>query len=179
MGEQFCMTDHIVYLANSSGIKVGITRASQIPTRWIDQGATQALPIMRVSTRQLSGLIEVLCKQYVADKTSWRTMLKGCAEPIDLSEQAQVLLEKIQPDIEALQAQHGLQSLQSLQNTGVTSTDITYPVLQYPSKVTSLSLDKTPVIEGVLLGIKGQYLILDKGVINIRKHTAYQVSVTI
>lgn len=175
------MTDHIVYLANSSGIKVGITRASQIPTRWIDQGATQAVPIMRVATRQLSGFVEVLFKHYVADKTNWRTMLKGSAAPIDLIAEAKILLAKVQADIEALQAQHGLQALQPLIETDNTAsiTEITYPVLQYPNKVTSLSFDKIPTIESVLLGIKGQYLILDSGVINIRKHTAYQVSVTI
>ena len=175
------MMDHIVYLANSSGIKVGITRATQIPTRWIDQGATQALPIMRVATRQLSGLVEVLFKHYVADKTNWRTMLKGSATPIDLITEAKILLAKVQTDVEALQIQHGLQALQPLitDDNTATITEIAYPVLQHPSKVTSLSFDKTPTIEGVLLGIKGQYLILDNGVINIRKHTAYQVSVTI
>jgi len=83
-GEQFCMTDHVVYLANSSGIKVGITRATQIPTRWIDQGATQALPIMRVATRQQSGFVEDLLRSQVADKTNWRALLKGDAAPVDL-----------------------------------------------------------------------------------------------
>ncbi|MFO6382444.1 DUF2797 domain-containing protein, partial [Pseudomonas aeruginosa] len=84
-GERFCMTDHVVYLANSSGVKVGITRASQIPTRWIDQGARQALPILRVATRQQSGLVEDLLRSQVADRTNWRAMLKGEAEPVDLA----------------------------------------------------------------------------------------------
>jgi len=75
-GESFCMTDHIVYLANSSGIKVGITRASQVPTRWIDQGARQALPILRVATRQQSGLVEDLLRTQVADRTNWRALLR-------------------------------------------------------------------------------------------------------
>jgi hypothetical protein len=83
-GEQFCMTDHIVYLANSSGVKVGITRLNQIPTRWIDQGAIQALPILRVKTRQQSGLVEDVIRQHVADKTNWRTMLKGEVTKMDL-----------------------------------------------------------------------------------------------
>ncbi|MGH8464909.1 MAG: DUF2797 domain-containing protein, partial [Pseudomonas sp.] len=82
-GEQFCMTDHVVYLANSSGIKVGITRATQVPTRWIDQGARQALPIMRVATRQQSGLVEDLLRSQVADRTNWRALLKGEAEALD------------------------------------------------------------------------------------------------
>jgi hypothetical protein len=85
-GEQFCMTDHVVYLANSSGIKVGITRATQLPTRWLDQGASQALPIMRVSTRQQSGFVEDLFRSQVADKTNWRALLKGDAQAVDLKQ---------------------------------------------------------------------------------------------
>ena len=83
-GDQNCFTDHYVYLANSSGVKVGITRGSQVPTRWIDQGATQAKPIARVQTRHQSGLLEVLCAQHVGDRTAWQTMLKGNGEPQDL-----------------------------------------------------------------------------------------------
>ena len=87
-GEQFCMTEHVVYLANSSGAKVGITRATQVPTRWIDQGATQALPIMRVATRQQSGLVEDVLRSQVTDRTNWRAMLKGEAAPLDLAQLA-------------------------------------------------------------------------------------------
>ena len=175
-GERFCMTDHIVYLANSSGLKVGITRASQIPTRWIDQGAIQAMPFIRVSTRLQSGLLETLFKEFVADRTNWRAMLKGVAEPLDLQTSARELLDMNRSRIAALQEQFGLQAIQLLENPDV--VDIHYPVENYPSRVTSLSFDKTPTIEGVLQGIKGQYLILDTGVINIRKHTSYQVSVS-
>ncbi len=175
-GDQFCMTDHIVYLANSSGLKVGITRATQVPTRWIDQGATQALPFVRVSTRQQSGLVETIFKAFVNDKTNWRAMLKGTAEPLDLKTAAEDLLKMNQSRIEALQEQFGLQAIQSIQNPEL--VEINYPVEQYPVKVTSVGFDKQPVIEGVLQGIKGQYLILDTGVINIRKHTSYQVSLS-
>lgn len=175
-GERFCMTDHIVYLANSSSLKVGITRASQIPTRWIDQGAAQAMPFIRVSTRLQSGLLETLFKEFVADRTNWRAMLRGVAEPLDLQASAQELLDMNRSRIAALQEQFGLQAIQPLENPDV--VDIHYPVESYPARVTSLSFDKTPTIEGVLQGIKGQYLILDTGVINIRKHTSYQVSVS-
>lgn len=175
-GEQFCMTDHVVYLANSSGLKVGITRASQIPTRWIDQGATQAISFIRVATRQQSGLLESLFKEFVADRTNWRAMLKGTAEPLDLVTSAQELMGMNCSRITALQEQFGIQAIQPVENPEV--VDIHYPVEQYPTKVTSLSFDKTPSVEGVLQGIKGQYLILDTGVLNIRKHTSYQVSVT-
>ena len=175
-GGQFCMTDHVVYLANSSGLKVGITRASQMPTRWIDQGATQAMAFMRVATRQQSGLLESLFKEFVADRTNWRTMLKGAAEPLDLAASARELMDMNRSRITALQEQFGILAIQPVATP--TMIDILYPVEQYPSKVSSLSFDKTPTIEGVLQGIKGQYLILDTGVLNIRKHTSYQVSFT-
>lgn len=172
-GDEFCQQDHIVYLANSSGIKVGITRASQLPTRWIDQGAIQALPIIRVRSRKQSGFVETVFKQHVADKTNWRTMLKGEVEPLDLIKQASNLIEVCRSDIEDLQDQFGFHAISVL--TGMEEIDINYPVIEYPTKVSSLSFDKNDVIEGMLLGIKGQYLILDTGVINIRKFTGYEI----
>ncbi|MDP3844835.1 MAG: DUF2797 domain-containing protein [Pseudomonas sp.] len=174
-GEQFCMTDHVVYLANSSGVKVGITRATQVPTRWIDQGASQALPIIRVSTRQQSGFVEDLLRSQVADRTNWRTMLKGEAAPVDLRQVAEQILGVCAEGMSELQQRFGLQAIQPLSDAQV--LDIRYPVSAYPSKITSLDLEKTPQIEGTLLGIKGQYLIFDVGVINIRKYTAYQLAV--
>lgn len=175
-GDTHCMRDHIVYLANSSGVKVGITRGSQVPTRWLDQGAVQALPIFRVSNRLQSGLVEVIFKSHVADKTNWRAMLKGGVESVDLAAQRDRLVADCADDIRALQDTHGIQSIQPL--TEMSETVIDYPVLEYPTKITSLNLDKEPVIEGRLMGLKGQYLIFDCGVINIRKFAAYQVTVT-
>ncbi|WP_263141664.1 DUF2797 domain-containing protein [Pseudomonas sp. RIT-PI-AD] len=174
-GQRFCMSDHIVYLANSSGIKVGITRASQIPTRWIDQGARQALPILRVATRQQSGQVEDLLRSQVGDRTNWRALLKGEAPELDLAALRDSILGACAEGLLALQQRHGLQAIQLL--TGIKPIDIRYPVEAYPSKIVSLDLDKTPVVEGTLHGIKGQYLILDTGVINIRKYTAYQLAV--
>lgn len=174
-GERFCMTDHVVYLANSSGVKVGITRASQIPTRWLDQGASQALPIFRVATRQQSGLVEDLLRTQVADKTNWRALLKGDAVPLDLPAIRDQLLESCAEGIAALQQRFGLQAIQPVGDAEV--VEIRYPVEAYPTKVASHDLEKTPVVEGILRGIKGQYLILDTGVINLRKYTAYQVAV--
>jgi hypothetical protein len=174
-GEQFCMTDHVVYLANSSGVKVGITRASQVPTRWIDQGASQALPIVRVATRQQSGFVEDLLRTQVADRTNWRAMLKGEAAPVDLRQVAEQILSVCAEGFSELQQRFGLQAIQPLTDAHV--LDIRYPVTAYPVKVASLDLEKTPVIEGTLLGIKGQYLIFDTGVINLRKYTAYQLAV--
>ncbi len=174
-GEQFCMTDHVVYLANSSGVKVGITRATQIPTRWLDQGASQALPILRVATRQQSGLVEDLLRSQVADRTNWRALLKGDAEPADLVAVREQLFDSCREGLEALQQHFGLQAIQPLADAE--PLEIRYPIEQYPARIVSLDLDKTPVIEGTLQGIKGQYLIFDTGVINIRKYTAYQVAV--
>ncbi|MFG0866618.1 DUF2797 domain-containing protein [Pseudomonas sp. FYR_7] len=174
-GEQFCMTDHVVYLANSSGIKVGITRATQLPTRWLDQGASQALPILRVATRQQSGLVEDLLRSQVPDRTNWRALLKGDAELLDLPALRDQVLEACAEGLGQLQVRFGLQAIQPLTDAEV--VHMTYPVQAYPTKVVSFNLDKNPVVEGTLLGIKGQYLIFDTGVINIRKYTAYQLAV--
>ena len=174
-GEQFCMTDHVVYLANSSGVKVGITRASQVPTRWIDQGATQALPILRVATRQQSGFVEDLLRSQVADKTNWRALLKGDAVPVDLLAIREQLFAACAAGITELQQRFGLQAVQPLSAAEV--LEIRYPIAAYPAKITSFNLDKQPLAEGTLLGIKGQYLMFDTGVINIRKYTAYQLAV--
>ena len=175
-GERFCMTDHVVYLAKSSGVKVGITRASQVPTRWIDQGASQALPIMRVATRQQSGFVEDLLRSQVADRTNWRAMLKGEAPPLDLQGIRDELFDHCADGIRALQDRFGLQAIQPVSD--VQPIEISYPVDAYPTKVVSFDLDKTPVVEGTLRGIKGQYLILDTGVINLRKFTAYQLAIS-
>lgn len=173
-GEQHCMTDHFVYLANTSGLKVGITRGSQVPTRWMDQGATQAVPIFRVATRLQSGLVEVLFKDHVADKTNWRAMLKGSAEPRDLEQERSKLVAGCASELDTLRQTHGLQAITELCAQPV--THISYPVLEYPEKVSSLNLDKTPSVGGTLMGIKGQYLIFDTGVINMRKYGGYQLS---
>ncbi len=173
-GETHCMIEHVVYLANSSGVKVGITRHSQVPTRWIDQGAIQALPILRVQTRQQSGLVEDALRQHVADKTNWRAMLKGDNHILDLPALRDDLLQRSAAELRALQDRFGLQAIQPVTDADV--TEIHYPVQQYPTKVASFNLDKTPTVSGILQGIKGQYLILDTGVINLRKFTAYQVT---
>lgn len=172
-GETFCMTDHIVYLANSSGVKVGITRASQVPTRWIDQGAIQALPIMRVATRQQSGLVEDILRQQVADKTNWRTMLKGAVEFIDLAAIRDQVLDNAWNDIVSLQNRFGIQAIDIIDSGEL--YEFEYPVEQYPTKITTHNLDKTAEVEGLLHGIKGQYLLLDNGVINLRKFGAYHI----
>lgn len=168
---QHCMRPHVVYLANTSSVKVGITRETQIPTRWIDQGASQALPILRVAQRYHAGLIEHGFKRHVSDRTNWRSMLKHEVEEIDLY----AIFESCWPEVEADlddEVRDGMQVIASADAV----IDLDYPALRFPQKVVSFNLDKQPVVEGNLDAIKGQYLILDNGVINLRKYGGYLVS---
>ncbi|MFT2098657.1 DUF2797 domain-containing protein [Marinomonas sp. 2405UD66-6] len=175
--EKYCMQSHYVYLANSSALKVGITRGDQLPTRWIDQGATQARPLFRVENRRMSGLVEVLFKNEVSDKTNWRNMLKGSSIVMDLEREQERLIGQLYEGLDALQNEFGLQSITDLSDENETH-EFNYPVLEYPTKITSINAEKTPQIEGTLMGIKGQYWMLDTGVINIRKYTGYQATLT-
>lgn len=172
-GEQFCFQPHAVYLANSSGIKVGITRQTQIPTRWIDQGATQALAIFKVQSRYISGLIEIAIAKHVSDKTSWQQMLKNKAEPVDLVARRDELIAVCAAELAKISQRFGQQALELLADEQ--PVDIHFPVDSYPVKVKSFNLDKNTEVSGVLHGIKGQYLLLDTGVINIRKFSGYEL----
>jgi hypothetical protein len=161
-----CLTEQVVYLSLTSGIKVGVTRSHQVPTRWIDQGAVRALEFARTPNRYQAGLMEVALKEHLADKTNWRKMLSG-SDPggVDL------LLEKnrLVPLIRGELSSHITGAMEEV--------SLQYPVLQYPEKIQSLNFDKDPLVSGVLMGIKGQYLMLDQGrVINIRKFGGYQIS---
>ncbi|WP_117235408.1 DUF2797 domain-containing protein [Vibrio maerlii] len=171
-GEENCMVDHFVYLSNTSSLKVGITRHTQIPTRWIDQGATQGLPVLKVKTRQISGLIEVEIAKHIADKTNWRTLLKGDGAPIELQQRWDELYPLVEEHIANIRAQFGEDSVEVLTNDIVS---LAYPVEQHPTKIVSHNFDKNAEVAGVLQGIKGQYLIFDTGVINIRKFGSYEV----
>ncbi|ANF81708.1 hypothetical protein A3K93_05595 [Acinetobacter sp. NCu2D-2] len=178
--QEVCFQPHIVYLANSSALKVGITRFGQMPTRWLDQGATQALPIMQVGSRRLSGQLETMFGTQVADKTDWRKLLKGEAEPINLLEIRDNLLEEFSPQIQQIRDEFSM-NFDFNENVEILEKELPrefiYPVEQYPEKIKSHNLDKTPIIRGKLQGIKGQYLILDTGVINIRKYTGYELKI--
>ncbi len=129
-----------------------------------------------MATRQQSGLVEDLLRSQVADRTNWRALLKGDAAPVDLRAVREGVLDACADGLRALQQRFGLQAIQPLDGAEV--VEIRYPVTVYPQKIVSLDLEKTPVVEGTLMGIKGQYLILDTGVINIRKFTAYQTAVS-
>lgn len=175
-GEQHCFQPHVVYLANSSGLKVGITRKTQLPTRWLDQGAIQALPILEVDNRLQSGLVETLFKQMVGDRTNWRAMLKGDVAPIDLPAERDRLLAALDQELAALKQRVGEQAIGTLAASPV---ELHYPVLESPRKVVSHNFDKSPEVSGRLMGLKGQYLIFDTGVINLRKFGGYEVEVAI
>ncbi|MEE4198544.1 MAG: DUF2797 domain-containing protein [Bacteroidales bacterium] len=167
--KEHCLQDHYVYLAVSSGLKVGVTRHTQIPARWIDQGASFAIKIAKTPNRHLAGLLEVDLKKHFADKTNWRNMLTDKIDTgIDLLEQK----EKAREFIKKEYAQYFINDHEIV--------DIHYPVTTYPSKVNSFTFDKEEQITGQLTGIKGQYLIFDGGrVLNIRKHNGYEVELTI
>ncbi len=174
-GEQHCMAPHWVYLANSTGVKVGITRASQGAVRWMDQGAVAALPLFEVSSRHYSGLMEVLFAKHVPDKTNWRALLKEDAEPVDLAGCRDRLLVLCAHELDALEQQYP----SACKALDVLEYQFAYPVRRYPEKVSSLSLDRQPRIDAEIWGIKGQYLILSSGVLNMRAMTSYMVSVEI
>jgi len=175
--QEHCMQPHFVYLANSSGVKVGITRGTQIPTRWIDQGASAALPIFKVQTRLQSGLLEVELKNHVSDRTDWRKMLKGSPDAVDLAAVRDDIVSQSNKAIKKLKQKFGDEAFEYLQDEK--QVEIKYPVTVYPEKVKSLNFDKQDEIEGTLLGIKGQYLILDIGVLNMRKFSGYELSVKV
>ncbi|MGZ8094684.1 MAG: DUF2797 domain-containing protein [Methylosarcina sp.] len=176
-GETFCFQPHIVYLANSSGIKVGITRQTQVPTRWIDQGAVQALPIFKVASRYISGLVETTIGKHVSDKTSWQQMLKNQVEVIDLEKRRDELIACCEAELIEISKRFGAGAIELLSSEKPVA--LHFPVDNYPVKVCALNFDKNPEVSGTLHGIKGQYLILDTGVINIRKFTGYEVEFSI
>lgn len=159
---------HIVYLANSSNVKVGVTRKTQVPTRWIDQGAHEALEILEVPNRYLAGVAEVALKAHISDKTNWRKMLTNTIEDANLAEVKEALKVHLPEEVLPYYLEDN------------TETNIEFPVLQFPEKLKTLNLDKTPSYQGKLVGVKGQYLIFeDQTVFNVRKHEGYKVSVGI
>ena len=174
-GQTHCMQPHYVYLANASGLKVGITRGNQIPTRWLDQGAVQALPVIQVQSRHHAGLVEVAFKKHISDRTDWRKMLKGAPETQDLAAQREDLFSRCEKDLASVSEGGVENSLTRLAKEAVRT--FVYPVLTYPTRVTALNLDKTSTVEGTLLGVKGQYLIFDTGVLNVRKFAGYDVEI--
>ena len=160
---------HIVYLANSSNVKVGVTRKHQVPTRWIDQGAHEAIEIVEVPNRYLAGITEVALKEHVSDKTNWRKMLLNDIEDVDLVAEKERLSSFIPEEVRPYYLDNQSEE-----------THIEFPVISYPKKVKSLNLTKTPSFTGVLKGIKGQYLVFeDQTVFNIRGNEGLFVELSV
>lgn len=159
---------HVVYLALSSEVKVGVTRKTQVPTRWIDQGAVQAVPIVEVPNRYLAGITEVALKNHFADKTAWQKMLKNEVLPVDLLMERQKTFDWLPDEVKP----HFAPEQQVI--------DLYYPVVDYPKKISSLNLDKTPSYSGKVSGIKGQYLLFEDGtVFNVRSSEGYVVKISL
>jgi hypothetical protein len=158
---------HIVYLAKTADIKVGVTRKSQVPYRWIDQGADEALPILETPNRYLAGQAEVIIKQYITDKTGWQKMLKGIQTEKNLIDTKNLIIKHLPNDL--------LNYRIDTDNV----VKINYPVNKYPEKIKSINLNKVASFEGKLSGIKGQYLIFDDGkVFNVRNHSGFVVGLS-
>jgi hypothetical protein len=159
---------HVVYLANSGGLKVGVTRARQKQTRWMDQGASAAIVFAETENRYQAGLIEVAMKEHLSDKTPWQRMVKGQIDEIDLVAQKQALLKNLNDD----------QLQFASKDDSVYTFD--YPVEAYPQKVKSVNLSKQKEHTGMLTGIKGQYLLFEEGqVMNVRSHEGYVVELDV
>ena len=171
-GLAHCMQKHIVYLAWSSNLKVGLTKPSQIPIRWIDQGASHAIAVCSVRSRYHAGLVETFLKQDYADRTNWRKMLTGEAINVDLLEAYKDVVAKIQSSDLPSEVKDGVEIIPP------EVMQFTYP-LPFQGPIKSLDLAKEREVKGHLLGIKGQYLLLDSGVINIRKYTSYDISLSV
>ena len=163
-----CFQPHILYCSLTSGVKVGITREPNVPSRWIDQGAVAAIPVARMVDRRTVGLVEKrLSDEGFADKTHWTRMLKGNPEGFDLAAAVDRVVARLED--------WGVEGI--LPQTERREHRFEYPVLVWPQKVKSFNLDKEPEAGGVLQGIKAQYLIFDGGVINLRKYTGYKVEI--
>lgn len=168
-GQRNCMIEHYIYLSITSGVKIGITRHTQLPTRWIDQGAVKAIPVAKVGDRKSSGLVEIEIAKEMADKTNWRNMLKGVYQDVNLEMMREQIYDSYGDLLDDMDAEEVTDS----------ETIIKYPILTLPEKISSMGFDKNATIEGTLMGIKGQYLIFDNGVINMRKHQGYEITLDV
>jgi hypothetical protein len=164
-GKSNCFISHTIYLANSSGLKVGITRTRRKLQRWVDQGAVQAIPLFEVADRKTSGVAEVLLKEHYKDRTNWRKMLQNNQENINLEEQREKALAFLPSDF-------------PLVKSNEPATTINYPVLSYLDKIKSLKIEQEPLKEK-LLGIKAQYFIFSSGVVNLKKFYGHKIQISL
>jgi len=165
--QSHCFQPHVLYVSVTSGVKVGITRQVNVPSRWIDQGAVQAMPVAVMPSRREVGLVEHQLAQTFSDKTHWASMLRDSAPDVDLPGTVDSVLARL--------AELNVDGVLPVSQRE--TYDFQYPVTQTHEKVKSMNLEKTPTVGGTLWGIKGQYLIFDTGVINVRKYTGYRVEI--
>ena len=164
--ERNCLQKQYVYMSFTGNLKVGVTRFNQIPTRWIDQGATKAVILCITPNRYLAGVIEVFLKEFYSDRTNWRKMLSGNFEELDFKTAQNEALELLDKKFSAYTVREAWQ-------------DINFPIIDTPNKIKSFSFDKHETYEDTLIGIKGQYLLFKNDtVLNIRKHTGYDINIT-
>ena len=160
---------HVVYLASSNDLKVGVTRKTQVPTRWIDQGASFAMPVVEVPNRYLAGITEVALKEHFSDKINWKKMLMNEVADLNLPARRKTLYNLLPAEVQPY-----------FETTPETLYTLEYPVLEYPKKIRSLNLTTTPNYSGKLIGIKGQYLIFEDGtVLNVRSYEGFAVRVAV
>ena len=161
-----CLDTTYVYLSLTSNVKVGVTRHTNIPSRWVDQGAHYAIKLAKTPNRYLAGMIEVELSKYISDRTKWRQMIQGEYDMINLIERKSELLSKIPKEYqEYIINEDELVKLE-------------YPMMDIPEKIKSFNLDKNPELSGILTGIKGQYIIINNEfVLNVRKYTGYFIRI--
>ena len=162
------LQNHIVYLSKTSGIKVGVTRSNNMSTRWIDQGAIEAVELIEVPNRYLAGVAEVKLKEKFSDKTNWRKMLTSNFEEADIIKNKKIALDELGSEFE------------EFFKTDSEVMKFNYQIDKSIDSVKSVSLKKSDDIEGKLIGIKGQYLIFeDSSVFNVRSNEGYVVDISI
>ncbi len=150
---------HTVYLADSGGIKVGVTRTRQQVTRWLDQGATRAKVLAITENRYEAGLIEVALKAHFSDKTDWRKMLAGLSFDAEFSAAVDRALGAIPAELQRFAVTDGLEHRAHWSLAP-----------GFSAKSVKLS-QPGDVLEGVLAGQRGQYLgFADGRALNVRSH---------
>ncbi|TGK14659.1 DUF2797 domain-containing protein [Leptospira fluminis] len=169
-GEEQCFQKHTVYLANTSGLKVGITKEQPVSNRWVDQGAQEAIPLLEVRSRRDAGVIEKKFSSIIDDKTKWQTMVTTDSVPADLASKKDELLSQLEAwDLDVV-----YQVVPTRE-----STKIRYPFLRYPAKAKSFQPEKETKIDSLFLGIKGQYMLFEDGVINLRAYAGYEIRLSV
>jgi len=164
-GDHQCNIPHYVYLALSSDVKIGLTRTPNAMKRWVDQGAVQSIPIAELPTRKMAGDLELFLTQHLPDKTNWRKMLKGDIEEKDILQ--------IREEVRNLIPEEYQQYLLDIEEIN----EFIYPIQEKVTNITSVNLDKQPIFEGKLIGMKGQYLLFDAGVLNVKKYAGYHIEI--